>query len=59
MDVDAIVSYLLYRTWRSSVFFNVAVILFGALLAKIATNFASGEPGLAGCRVSTMLKAMS
>src|SRR5271169_6459002 len=34
-------------------FFNVSVLVFGALLAKIASNFAFDEPGFAGYRVQS------
>lgn len=52
-DTEPIVSYLADRTWRMSIFFNVAVLIFASLLAKIATNFVNGQPGAAGFRVST------
>lgn len=51
LNSEAVISYMVYRQWRSSVFFNMSVLLFGALLAKIATNFVSGEPGFAGLRL--------
>jgi len=50
-DSDATIAYLTYLQWRSSVFFNLSVLIIGAMLAKIATNFVSGEPGFAGFRV--------
>jgi hypothetical protein len=51
METDPIVSYLAERKLRSSIFFNISVLLLATLLAKIATNFVSGEPGFAGFRV--------
>jgi hypothetical protein len=51
MDTDPIVKYLADRKWRSSIFFNISVLLLATLLAKIAANFVSGEPGFAGFRV--------
>ena len=51
MEAESIVSYLAHRKCRSSIFFNIAVLVFAGLLAKLATNFASGQPGFAGFRV--------
>src|SRR5947207_543967 len=45
------ISYLEYWKWRSTVFFNVGLLLLGIIVAKVATNFANGRPGLAGFRV--------
>jgi len=50
-DPDATIAYLTYMQWRSSVFFNISVLIIGAMIAKIATNFISGQPGFAGFRV--------
>lgn len=33
-------------------FLNLSILALGAMIAKIVTNFVSGEPGLAGFRVS-------
>jgi hypothetical protein len=52
MDTESIVSYLVYRKWRSSLFFNIALLLLAALIAQVATNFLSGKPGMGGLRVS-------
>jgi hypothetical protein len=43
-----------YRKWRSALFLNLSILAFGALLAKIATNFGSGKPGFAGIRVQNL-----
>ena len=51
-NTNAILDYLVYRQYRSNIFFNLSVILFGALVTKVASNFAFGEPGFAGFRVS-------
>ena len=51
MDSGAIISYLEMRKWRSTLFLNLAIVTLGTLIAKVVTNFASGEPGLAGIRV--------
>src|SRR5436190_20357199 len=45
------ISYLEYWKWRSTVFFNLALLLLGIIIAKVATNFANGRPGFAGIRV--------
>ena len=50
-NVEATIGYMAHRQWRSSIFFNLSVLIFGVLVAKVATNFASGQPGLAGFRV--------
>jgi len=55
-DTDTTIAYLAYRQWRSGVFFNISVLIIGAMLAKIATNFVSGEPGFAGFRVVPLNK---
>ena len=47
----AAITYLAERQYRSNMFFNLSVLVFGALLAKIASNFAFEEPGFAGFRV--------
>lgn len=52
MNYDAVISYLESRRWRSSVFSNLALLVLGAMIAKIITNFVSGEPGFGGFRVS-------
>jgi hypothetical protein len=51
LDPASVLSYLQTRRWRSCVFFNLSVLAFAALIAKIVTNFVTGEPGLAGFRV--------
>lgn len=48
----AVISYLQSRRWRSTMFLNLSILALGAMIAKIVTNFVSGEPGLAGFRVS-------
>ena len=48
---DAAINYLADRQYRSNLFFNLSVLVFGALLAKIASNFAFEQPGFAGFRV--------
>ena len=50
----AVISYLQSRRWRSTIFLNLSILVLGALIAKIVTNFVSGEPGLAGFRVSNV-----
>ena len=50
-DPKSIVAYLAYRKWRSSGFFNIALLLLAALIAQVATNFLSGKPGIGGIRV--------
>jgi hypothetical protein len=47
----AAIIYLAERQYRSNMFFNLSVLVFGALLAKMASNFAFDEPGFAGFRV--------
>jgi len=54
-DPDATIAYLTYMQWRSSVFFNLSVLIIGAMIAKIATNFISGQPGFAGFRVVPLI----
>ena len=44
--------YLANWKRRALIFFNIGGIIMGSLIAKIATNFTYGEPGLAGFRVS-------
>ena len=51
----AVIGYMEYRKWRSTLFLNLSVLAFGALLAKIGTNFAAGKPGFAGIRVPSSL----
>ena len=52
---EAAIDYLAARQYRSNMFFNLSVLVFGALLAKVASNFAFQEPGFAGFRVSFRL----
>lgn len=52
LDPDTVIMYLADRKRRALIFFNIAGIIMGSLIAKIATNFAGGEPGLAGFRVN-------
>jgi hypothetical protein len=49
---DTIIDYLVYRQWRGNVFFNFSLLILGALIAKIVSNFCFGQPGFAGIRVS-------
>jgi hypothetical protein len=51
LDSDTLIMYLTDQKRRSLVFFNISALIAGSLIAKIATNFVSGEPGLAGLRV--------
>ena len=53
LNYVAVISYLQARKWRSTVLLNLSILALGAMIAKIVTNFVSGEPGLAGFRVCT------
>ena len=50
-NAEAVVNYLAYLTYQSSILFNIAVMIASLLLGKILTNFVEGKPGLAGFRV--------
>lgn len=50
-EPEPVVSYLEDRRQGSSIYYNIAILLFATLLAKITTNFVSGQPGFAGFRV--------
>jgi len=50
-NADIIVKYLVYLTYKSSVLFNIAIIIASLLFGKILTNFMQQTPGVAGFRV--------
>lgn len=52
LDADTIILHLADQKWWSLVYSNIAAFLIGSLLAKIVNNFATGEPDVAGIRVS-------
>jgi hypothetical protein len=52
LDADTIILHLADQKLWSLVYSNIAAFLIGSLLAKIVSNFATGEPGVAGIRVS-------
>jgi hypothetical protein len=52
LDADTIILYLADLKQWALVYSSIAALLIGSLLAKIMTNFATGEPGVAGVRVT-------
>lgn len=48
-------NYLAYRTWRSTLLFNVSLVIASLLFGKILTNFVDRRPGFAGFRVQYSL----
>jgi hypothetical protein len=49
---ENVVNYLAYRTWRSSLLFNISIVIATLLIGKTLTNFVEHKPGFAGIRVS-------